>query len=435
MLWFKDDIFRQLFKNAGTLLSGNMIALVMGLISLAITARILGPTQFGILVLITTYVSIVDTVLNFQSWQALIKYGAEALEQKKDDEFKSIVKFCMSLDIFTAVLGTAVAIMFVSLVGQWLSWESEIVEMATIYSFVILFNIKGTPTGLLRLFNRFQLFAVQSIISAAIKLIGIIIIYLAGASLWSVLLLWMATTILGQILLLWLSWLELHKHGFKDTYKASLKEISVRQSGIWGFIITTNLNGSIRLGSRELDVVVVGGVVGIEGVGLYKIAKQISAIPAIMSDPLYQAIYPELSKLWAKKDFKSFKQLMIRSSLVAGGVATVIWFGFVIFGSFFIQFVFGSEYVAAQPVIVWYMLAMVIAIFGIPLQPAMVSMGRPKTTFWVLSICTFIYFPILFLLLNLLGLIGAGIAYVCFYMVWFCMMIVLENRYIKMNEM
>ena len=52
--WLKEDSFKQLFKNAGTLLSGNMVAWILGLITFAITARILGPTQFGILVLITT---------------------------------------------------------------------------------------------------------------------------------------------------------------------------------------------------------------------------------------------------------------------------------------------------------------------------------------------------------------------------------------------
>ncbi len=88
--WFKDEGFRLLFKNAGTLLSGNMIAWILGLITFAITARILGPTQFGIFVLITTYVTIVDKILNFQSWQALIKYGAEVLEKKNNDSFKSI---------------------------------------------------------------------------------------------------------------------------------------------------------------------------------------------------------------------------------------------------------------------------------------------------------------------------------------------------------
>ena len=429
--WFKDEGFRLLFKNAGTLLSGNMIAWILGLITFAITARILGPTQFGIFVLITTYVTIVDKILNFQSWQALIKYGAEVLEKKNNDSFKSIVKFCTLLDVATAVLGTIVSIMAASWVGQWLSWESETVLMAAIYSFVILFNISGTPTGILRLFNRFRLFAVQNIVTATIKFVGILIIYFTGASLWFVLILWMITTILGQLLLFGLGWRELHKRGFERTSMAPIRDISTQHPGIWEFVLTTNLNSSIRLGSRELDTMLVGGFVGVEGAGLYKIAKQIAAIPAMLSDPLYQAIYPDLSRLWARGEIKAFKQLLLRSGLVAGGGATVIWLGVVLLGSFFIQIVFGAEFVPAQPVLVWYMLAMVIAIYGFPLQPAMLSMGQPKTTFWVHLFSTIAYFLLLVIFIEWIGLVGAGIAYVCYYLLWTGLMISFECKYLR----
>jgi O-antigen/teichoic acid export membrane protein len=429
--WFKEDSFRLLFKNAGTLLSGNMVAWILGLATFAITARILGPTQFGILVLITTYVTIMDKLLNFQSWQALIKYGAEALVRKSNNEFKSIVKFCTLLDVATAILGTFVAVVAVSWVGQWLAWESETVLMAALYSFVILFNISGTPTGVLRLFNRFRLFAIQNIVAATIKFVGIVILLFIGAGLWSVLLLWMATTIIGQLLLLGLGWRELHIQGLEGAYKAPIRDISTQHPGIWGFILSTNLSTSVRMTSRELDTMIVGGIVGVEGAGLFKIAKQIAAIPAMVSDPLYQAIYPDLSRLWARRSIKEFKQLILRSGLVAGGGATIIWLGTILFGSLFVQFIFGAEYIGAQPVLVWYMLAMVIAIFGFPLQPAMLSMGRPKTTLWVHLSSTIAYFPLLFIFIKWMGLIGAGIAYVCYYLIWTFIMIGLERKFLK----
>ena len=429
--WLKEDSFRQLFKNAGTLFSGNMVAWILGIVTFAITTRILGPTQFGILVLITTYVSIVDKLLNFQSWQALIKYGSEALVRKSDDDFKGIVKFCTLLDAATAILGTVVAAVAVSWVGQWQGWESKTVWMAALYSFTILFNISGTPTGVLRLFNQFGLFSVLNIISAAIKFIGIVILLFIGADLLSVLLLWMVTTIIAELLLLGLGWRELRIRGFNGFYKVSMGDISTRHPGVLGFILTTNLNSSIRMTSREIDTMIVGCTVGVEGAGLLKIAKQIAAVPAMLSDPLYQAIYPDLSKLWAGGNIKRFKQLVVRSGLVAGGAATIIWLGVILFGPLFIKLVFGAEYVAAQPVLVWYMLAMVIAIYGFPLHPAMLSMGRPKTTCWIHLLSTIAYFPLLFVFIKWMDLVGAGIAYICYYLLWSFIMMELERRFLK----
>lgn len=432
--WFKEDSFRLLFKNAGTLLSGNLIAQILGLITFAITARILGPTLFGILILITTYVTIVDRLVNFQSWQALIKYGSEALENTNKDEFKRVVKFCSLLDLVTALAGTIVAIVTVVLVGQWFSWESETIKMAAVYSLVILFNMVGTPTGVLRLFNRFTLFATQHIITAVIKLIGIIIIFFIGADLWLVLLLWMGTAIIGHLLLLYLGWRVLYQNGFHGIMTTSMKNISDHHPGIWGFVLTTNLNSSVGLARREVDVLLVGGLTGVEGAGIFKIAKQIASIPGMITDPLYQTIYPDLSRFWARNDIISFKKHMLRSGAIAGVGATVMWFGFIIFGLLFIQLVFGTAYLGAQPILVWYMLAIVIAIAGFPLQPAMLSMGHPKLSLYIQIISTVIYLAILVFALLLIGIVGAAIAYVIYNIVWTTLMIRTEMKVITQEE-
>ncbi len=97
--FFQNELLRRLFKNAGILFSGNVVAGILGIASLAITARALGVDVFGILVIITTYVAIVDRLINFQSWQAIIKYGSDAISQGRDHDFKSLIKFGFILDI------------------------------------------------------------------------------------------------------------------------------------------------------------------------------------------------------------------------------------------------------------------------------------------------------------------------------------------------
>ena len=154
--WLKDDLLTRLFKNAAVLFGGNMLASLLGFASLALTARALGVERFGFLVLITTYVAIVDNLVNFQSWQAIIKYGADALEQIHEEDFKSLIKIGFLLDATTAVLATILAASGAWFVGQWRGWDEEIVIMAAMYSFTILFHISGTPTAILRLFDKFN---------------------------------------------------------------------------------------------------------------------------------------------------------------------------------------------------------------------------------------------------------------------------------------
>lgn len=424
--WLQDDLLRRLFKNAAVLFSGNMAASLLNLGSLALTARALGVDNFGVLVLITTYVLIVDKLVNFQSWQAVIKYGADALEQKKDQDFKSLVKFGFMLDGATAIFGTVIGASAAWFVGNWRGWDEQHVLMAAIYSIVILFHIEGTPTGLLRLFDRFNKVAYQQAMAALIKLLGVSIAFFAGAGLWAFLLVWAVVDILGKLILVYFAWQELGKRKFHGILQSKLGGISQKFSGLWGFALTTNINSSIRMTSRELDIMIIAAMLSPAAVGLYKIAKQFSLVIQKTIDPLYQSIFPELARLYAKGEIKEFVRFGLRSSLLAGLFALGVWVFFYFFGEMMIGLIVGDEYLGAIGVMLWYMMAIVVATVAFPLQPAMLSMGRPHTTLWVHLAATVIYFAALFVLLPYIGLEGAGISYLIYYTSWTSFMLAIE---------
>jgi hypothetical protein len=146
--WFRDRLFRQLFKNVGVLVSGDAVSSLFGLGYLALTTRALGARQFGVLVLVQTFAALVDRLVNFQSWQGLIKYGAEALEQKRHDDFKGMIKLGTALDAAGAALGAIVGISVGYGCGHWFGWDQETRHMAVAYSSVILCSLSGTPLGM-----------------------------------------------------------------------------------------------------------------------------------------------------------------------------------------------------------------------------------------------------------------------------------------------
>ncbi|HZD42673.1 MAG TPA: oligosaccharide flippase family protein [Methanomicrobiales archaeon] len=429
--WFHDDLFRDLFKNAGNLLSGYIVSWGLGLVTFSLTARILGPTDFGVLVLITTYVTFVDTILNFQSWQAVIKFGAEALEGNRPDDFKSVVKVGALLDVSTAILGTLLSILIVVGVGELLNWEPGTAELAAVYSLVILFNVAGTPVGILRLFKRFKTYASQRVIAAAIKVTAIGYLFITGGSLWTVLWAWKITTILGQLVLVGMGWHELRRQGYHRVFWAPVRGISGRFPGVWHFLISTNLISSIKLSFREADVLIIGGVLGPLSAGLYKVVKQLAAIPVLLTDPLGQTIYPDLSTLWVKNEYSKFKSLILRSGLLAGSGGLAIWVGFVALGPWIIQLFFGQEFIDAYPVLVPYMFGMIISIFSFPLSPALLAMGQAKLSLWIQTLSVLLYFPLLFVSLKAFGLIGTGVAIVGFYILWSALMLFYGNRILE----
>jgi len=420
--WLKDNLFRRLVKNASILITGSVFTAGIDLVSLAVTARALGPELFGVLVLVQTYVRFVNQFVNFQSWQAIIKYGADTLTAKRTSDFRSLIKLGTSLDIIGSLLGTTFAISSVYWAGRWFEWEDSTVLMAAIYSLTILFSLSPTPTAVLRLFDRFKLLAWQRVISAAIRMAALLLAWIAGAGIWGFFVVWMVAQILDYLFLLTLGWRELRRQNYGDALLAPLERISTKFPGIWKFVITTNLSSSIRLGARELDVLIVGGVIGSAAAGIYKVAKQFAGVPVRFADPLQQAIYPDMARLWAEGQIAQFRRTLIRMGVLCGLGGIAIWLGFLLLGEWVIRLTVGPEYISAYEILLVYMLGINLFMFGIAFRPTVLSMGHPGRILQIYIISTIMYLVALVLLLGHLGLMGAAVANIVFHSIWFVTM-------------
>jgi O-antigen/teichoic acid export membrane protein len=137
--WFSDLIFRRVFKNAGFLLSGKVATGLFGLAYLSLAARGLGIEQFGILVLVQTYVQVVVGLTTFHSWQAVIRYGAISVENDDTAGFQKLISFTTALDVGGVVLGAALA---------WFAarcWVGAMRSSATPSPIACLFCLPSSP--------------------------------------------------------------------------------------------------------------------------------------------------------------------------------------------------------------------------------------------------------------------------------------------------
>ncbi len=407
--------FRKLFKNTGLLLGGDTISAVLGVLTFAVSARALGTEKLGMLVLIDAYVRIIDKLVNFQSWQFIIKYGSDALENKDSGGFKALVKFGTLIDCLTALIGFITSLALTNVIARWQNWSPEMTNFAMIYSGIILFDFAGVPTGVLRIFDKFKLFSIQKSVTSSIKFVGALLAWIFGYGFKGFVIVWMLTEIVDYVSLTVMAWVEMHKRGFSRIWAEPLKGITRRFPGIWNFLISTNLTGSVKVGFRELDILIVGKMLNLTDVSLYKLAKKLCAALDRVTNPLFQSIYPELTKLWAKRDYKNFKHVVWKMTFLMGAVSLLSWIVFIFTGHWIIAVMAGSEFKDAYAVTVWYLLANGIAITTLPLAPMILAMGKAHLSFWIQFLPTLIYFPILIWMINAWGLVGAGYSYIVYH--------------------
>ena len=79
---FAGATFKKLIANASVLLSGGLLVSILGVVSVVLVARQLGPEIFGVFALFTSTVLVVDRLVNFQSWQAVVRYGSKLQRSK-----------------------------------------------------------------------------------------------------------------------------------------------------------------------------------------------------------------------------------------------------------------------------------------------------------------------------------------------------------------
>lgn len=420
--WFDDSVFRKLWQNAAILLSGNLLSILFDFVSLVVTARALGPAAFGVFVLIQTYVLVVDNLFNFQSWQAVIKYGADTQGVGREGQFRSLIKFGTMLDVASAVFATCVALACIVVFGDWQNLDPEDIRMAMFFCIIILFNLQGTPTAVLRLFDRFGLLASQRAIVSFIKMAALSVAFLLGASIWTFLALWIASYLANYLVLLWLGWRELYRQGCRNVFAASAREIYQKHPGVIRFVVSTNLSSAIRLVPAEFDVLLVGLFLGPSQAGIYKVARQFGMVPVRFASPLQDSIYPNMAKLWSGGETKKFISFIMRLGAMAGvvGVASVVFF--LLFGPLVIRLTVGPEFSAAYVPLVVYMVGVCIYMFGVAFRPAILSMGHADRILVVYAVSTTIYIATLLYLLPAIGVVGASVSQVVFHSCWFVMM-------------
>lgn len=416
--WFDNEIFQRLFKNAGILLAGNSYAYLLAFISYLLAARSLGPDQFGIFVTIQAYVLVIDRLVNFQSWQALIKYGAEDLKEKRNESFKSLIKFGLLLDLSTAFLGTIIALIGFSFLIKILHWDIHLAQSAWFYCLLILANLSGTPTAILRLFNKFKVYTMPQVITQSLRILCIIIAFIYDAKLLVFLYIWFIWDVANYLILLYLGLRELKKQNINDIWSHPLSKLFINKRNLLKFVFSTNIISSIRLTTRELDILIIGGILGTAAAGLFKMAKLFSSILVKIFDPLYDAIYPELAKLNASNQIREFKNLIVRTGFMTGGGGLILFFGFIIFGQYIINMTLGSQYTSIYPTAVLYMSAIVIAIITIPFTPAILALGKYNMLLIALLISSAIYLCLMPFLLKSFFINGAAIGYILFYIFW-----------------
>lgn len=394
------------------LLTGNFTSSFLGLISFTLTARALGPTEYGLLALSFAYARGIERIISFRSWQPLIKYGANKLASEDHADLKALLKFGLLLDISAALVAWLVALAIVFAAGHTVGIPPGAAKMVMIYSCVLPFQFSGMSTAVLRLFGRYNFMAYGQVFSSCLRVLCCLYGAFAGWGLFEFLLIWMGFQIIGPLNMTLLAFAELRKRGISGVLTTPLSGISTRYPGLFRFSMSSNLSLTIRSSAYEFDTIIVGYLTDPASAGLYHIAKRIGGIAQSVGGQVQAVMFPDLAKSWSIGALLEFRKAVFQTQLLllTFGVATVTLVYVAI--TPLLRLTAGMQFLAAGPLVVVQTIAVMLVLCGAVLYSALLSMGRERLVLRNVLVATAVFHATAFTLVPLIGPMGANFAHI-----------------------
>lgn len=412
-LW-NDAALRRRFINIGHLLSGNGVNGVIALVGVALTARSLGPVEYGILALVISYVRVFDRLMRFESWQPLIKYAAQVAKdgQERLEHLRALFAFGLWLDVgaclAAALLASLVAILFAPLLGM----NHTHILLVCINAVTLLFNISGMPTAVLRLAGRFRTIAYVQVTGSIVRILLCAIGLWVHGGLIFFICAWTVSQIVSSLLFLALSLIELKRQGVFSLHRMSMRGITQRFPGIMGFAWSSSLSTSIRTSSMELDVLIVGALSDPRSAGLYFVAKQVAKVVQQVCAQVQAVLYPDVARLWADGALSLFRRAIMQVQVIldvfAFGAIAVLAIG----GRWLIELTVGHAFAETYPLLLVQMVALAFTMHAAPLRSALLAMGEQRSVLYIVLWSTLAFQIIALLLVPRIGAMGANVAHV-----------------------
>jgi O-antigen/teichoic acid export membrane protein len=405
--WAPDASLRGLMRHCSVLIAGDVASNGLQVISLGLTARALGAELFGVLVLIQTWAAVIDEIVNFASWKALIKFGAGHAHAGEREKLRGILKVGLLLDAGSALVATLLAVGGSFVLARVKGLDDTTTAMLVVNSLGLAFNISGTPTAILRLFERFKLFSVQKTIAAVVKVVGAAVASVAGAGLWGFLVVGLVAATVGRVLLMYFGYRTLRQNGVGGLLRARAEQ----PREILRFAVWTNLNTTVQLPVKQLDMAIVGALVSLEGVGVYKLVKQIALVMTMVSDSVYQVIYPRLAGQLARGDLDGALRESRKTGTLLFAFTLSAAIGVALFGPTLITLLFGAEYARDPLSLDAYMFLRAISCAFVVVHPLFTALGFVRQELAIQIVSNSLYLVAAWFLGREFGLLGIVLAY------------------------
>lgn len=299
----KDKILKllekKIIKNFIHLFLGSTFASIIGILNTALLIKAIGILNNGIIFLGLSYVSFFNTMFNFQSYDAIIKFLPRYMN-KDEIKTKNYIKQALFLDIITAIIAFAMSRLFLDSISEYFKWNIITLKTIKMLSWIILLTLTGCFSGILRIYEKFKYISFISIITNIVNFCFINIGIFTKQKLEYYVIMYLILNAITLLVTMYFIFKTLNENKLN---RFNLFNISFDKEFI-KFTIYTNISSTLDLPVTQLTPFVINRYLGISDIAIYKILEKLGEVIKRVTNIIGQAITPEISKKLALGDKK-----------------------------------------------------------------------------------------------------------------------------------
>ena len=401
------NVLTRVGRNFGWLAGSTGFSAIASLVYVALTARALGPRGFGSFALVMTYGELVTNLAQFQSWKAVVGFGAAHQQANSRTRLGRLFGYTASLDLLSGIVGSAAAILGIVLIGPLLHWIASEESAAAWFGTVSLLTSGTTAGGILRLFNRFDLQVYSESLAQIVRLVGCLVGWAIGASVGWFLAVWA----LAALVLFVSQWAAVFARGHRISLgRRAFRLTGHENRGLWSFMLKTNVSSSLSLFWMQCGTLVVGVRAGPIEAGGFRLAHRFSLAMMKPVEIAAKALFPELARLVADGDHGAVRRVLKGVSFLSAVFASLMVVLAALFGRQVLYLVAGPAFEFAHQFLFLLCIAAAINVAGFALEPFLNGHFRPGIVLRSYGVAALLYGSVLIVLLPSVGSAAAAFA-------------------------
>jgi len=343
----KEGPLNRILLNTGYLFSSNTAGMFLSALQSILVARLIGVLGVGLVANITKFTTNTSQLLSFRMGELVVTYVGQYVEQGDQKKASAVLRSAMVIEALTSVLNFIVVLVLAPVVARYLVRRPELTPLFIFYGYSVFANLTSqTSTAALQVFKRFDTLAILNLAQNMISFIVVVIAFFTQGTIVDVVTAYLAAKVFNGISLLLFSLIFAHRELGRNWWLAPW-DASISGGTFWKFAFSSNFSATVKLVAQDSEELWITYFLSPVAAGYYTTAMRVIAMILLPINPFIQPTFLEITTQTAKRQWEKLKELLRKTSTIAGawtaGVAVIL----LVLGWWLIPFLYGEEFAPA----------------------------------------------------------------------------------------